>query len=185
MVFVPPSWFMGMLMTVGFIVLGIIPGLIITWFAFKSNSDWGEILLIIGFGVIIAGAFVSVPLMTYEFMEAPSVQEKIITVEDWQPRVGVMSDGGVMTINSADDLMLVTTDGEVFYNTEKFLFGKWDTRDVFMQLKPGGVYKIQYYGWREGFNDGFPNLLKVVEVIDESNCTGESNSHYFGSRLSS
>jgi hypothetical protein len=53
-------------------------------------------------------------------------------------------------------LLLVTTENEGFLNMENLFFGKFNTRDIFNQLKVGGTYKITYYGWRIGFNSGFP-----------------------------
>jgi hypothetical protein len=79
--------------------------------------------------------------------------------------------------------MLITTDGEGFLNQENFLFQKFDTRDVLLQLKPGGTYRVEYYGWREGFNSGFPNILRVVEVIDESGAEDVKVSDYFGTKI--
>lgn len=84
----------------------------------------------------------------YEY-EVPSVQEKRITVQGWELRPGIISDDkGMMTISNADQLLLVTTENEGFFNTENLFFGKFNTRDIFNQLKVGGTYKIKYYGWR-------------------------------------
>ena len=85
-----------------------------------------------------------------------------------------------MVINSADDLMLITTDNEGFLNEENFLFGKFNTRDIFNELKVNGTYKIKYYGWREGYNSGFPNILAVEEVINETNASSNDYNKYFG-----
>ena len=41
-------------------------------------------------------------------------------------------------------------------------------------------YKIKYYGWREGFNNGFPNILSVEKVIDENHTRIVNN---FGNNL--
>ena len=90
----------------------------------------------------------------------------------------------MMVIDNADELMMITSDGRGFVNEENFLFQKFDTRDILNKLKPNGVYKIKYYGWREGFNSGFPNILSVEEVVDESNVTDVKLSDYFGSKLS-
>ena len=90
---------------------------------------------------------------------------------------------GMMTISNADQLMLVTTEKEGFFNMENFLFEKFNTRDILYQLKINGTYKIKYYGWREGFTTGFPNVLSVEEVIDESNATEAKYEDYFGTKL--
>ena len=51
------------------------------------------------------------------------------------------------------------------------------------QLKENGTYKITYYGWREGFNDGFPNILTVDEVINETNASNMDYNKYFGYQI--
>ena len=55
---------------------------------------------------------------------------------------------------------------------------RFNTRNILNTLKPNGTYKIKYYGWREGYNSGVPNILSVEEIIDESNCTNHSISDY-------
>ena len=76
-----------------------------------------------------------------------------------------------------------TADGEGFLNEENFLFQKFDTRDILNTLKPHGTYNITFFGWREGFNSGFPNILSVNEVVDESNASNVSLNDYFGTKL--
>lgn len=90
-----------------------------------------------------------------------------------------------MVIDNANELLLVTTDGEGFFNNENFFFDKFNTRDIFNKLKVGGTYKIKYYGWRNGYNSGFPNILSVEEVIDETNATENKYGDYFGTKLAS
>jgi hypothetical protein len=121
----------------------------------------------------------------YEY-EVPSVQEKIITVQGWEPTPGITpNNNGMMTISNADQLLLVTTENEGFFNTENFFFGKFNTRDIFNQLKVGGTYKIKYYGWRNGFNSGFPNILSVEEVVNETGAKNNNYGDYFGTKLAS
>jgi hypothetical protein len=116
--------------------------------------------------------------------EVPSVQDKIITVQGWEPKPGITTNNnGMMVINNANQLMLVTTNNEGFLNNENFLFQKFNTRDIFNELKVGGTYKIKYYGWRNGYNDGFPNILSVEQVINETNATNNDDNKYFGVKL--
>ena len=116
--------------------------------------------------------------------EVPSVQEKIITVQGWEPKPGIVAnDYGRIVIDNANKLMLVTKDNEGFFNNENFLFQKFNTRDIFNQLKVGGTYKIKYYGWRNGYNSGFPNILSVEQVINETNATNNDYDKYFGTKL--
>lgn len=116
--------------------------------------------------------------------ETASVQEEIITVQGWQPKPNIqINENGMMVINSADDLMLITKDGKSFLNEENFWFQKFNTRDIFNDLKVNGTYKIKYYGWREGFNSGFPNILSIEEVIDENNTSSNNYDKYFGNQM--
>lgn len=182
MVFVPPTWFEGLLFHIGITVIPIIILLVLLAIGLFKESN----LFIIPFVLLIiclCAAPFTCGVLWHDIYEVPSVQEKVITVQEWQPKVGIESYDGMMHIDGADDLMLVTTDDECFFNEENFLFQKFDTRDVFNTLKEGGTYKIKYYGWREPFNSGFPNLLSVEEVVDESNVTNKHYSDYFGTKL--
>ena len=180
MVFVAPNWFTGALIWGAIYILPFLVILMIVLYGvvmekFKITAI-GVVLIVL---CIIGSSFV-----WYETMEAPSVQEKVITVQEWQPRADIgTNENGMMVVDSADDLMLITTDGECFVNTEHFWFQKFNTRDPFNQLKVNGTYKIRYYGWREPFNTGFPNILSVEEVIDESNTTAQRYGDYFGVKL--
>ena len=99
------------------------------------------------------------------------------------PNVNVNTLGDKNEINDASDLLLITTDGEAFENTETFWFQKFDTRDIFYQLRENGTYKIKYYGWREGFTNSFPNVLSVEQVVDENGTVPPSYNKYFGINL--
>ena len=178
MVFVPPTWIEGLLISIGIgIILLIIPFIIFSLGAITENDILGIIGLILAFIVIFAG----VPYVLHNIFETPSVEEKIITVEGYQPHPKLSVSDYV--VDSADDLLIVTSAGETYENTENFWFGKFDTRDVLNQLKENGTYKITYYGWREGFNDGFPNILTVDEVINETNTSNMDYNKYFGYQI--
>lgn len=198
MAFVQPSWFIGLLtwvlyfspviVCIGLVILSFFKLIInIDNLDSKKDEKWLKILLV---SVVLAFVFVFVCFgiggyLWHETYEVPSVNSKVITVDNWQVKPGaVHSENGMMVIDNADQLMLITTGGEGFYNDENFLFQKFDTRDILNQLKPGGTYVIEYYGWREGYNSGFPNILSVKEVVDESNTTNVSLSDYFGTKLS-
>ena len=183
MVFVPPTWFEGLIWHLSYLLLPmIILGILGIISLYTNHEAFGVILLLLVVVWIPVGVC-SMDYVWHNSFEVPSVDEKVITVKEWQPRVGLHSDGGMMHIDSADDLMLVTTDDECFFNMENFWFGKFDTRDTFNKLKEGGTYKIKYYGWREPFNSGFPNILSVEEVIDETNASDVKFSDYFGTKL--
>jgi hypothetical protein len=154
----------------------------------RGSNDWGSKIIVFAF-VFVVAALVVYPIgCVYWFYsyEVPSIQEKTITVLGWEPRPGIVPDnGGMMTISNADQLLLITTENEGFFNMENFLFGKFNTRDIFNKLKVGGTYKIKYYGWRNGFNSGFPNILSVEEVINETGAKNNSYGDYFGTKFAS
>jgi len=164
MTFIEPTWFQGAMFYAFWILVPFIIGLIILIAGLFTDSGVavgaGIVVIIIAIVMALGGASV----IWHNEYEVPSVQEKVITVDDWQPTFGRYWG----EIKSADDLMLKTTDGELFGNKENFLFQKFDTRDILNTIKPNGTYKIKYYGWREGYNNGVPNILSVEEVINET-----------------
>lgn len=184
MSFIPPTWYVGLLTYGVMVLLPLIIGIILAGYAFISDKRdkkhvtclaIGIIFIIIGGVMCIGGA----DFVWHETFEVPSVQEKVITIAGWQPRPGVNAG----EINDASDLLLITTDGEAFENTETFWFQKFDTRDIFYQLRENGTYKIKYYGWREGFTNSFPNVLSVEQVVDENGTVPPSYNKYFGINL--
>lgn len=205
--FVPPSWVEGLLIQIGMYI--VIPIIIATIFVigiskkmdhkkphhkevhherphYKGSKHWGTKIITFILAFIVAAIIVYPIGCVYWFntYEVPSIQEKIITVQGWEPRPGILpNNNGMMTISNADQLLLVTTENEGFFNMENFLFGKFNTRDIFNQLKVGGTYKIKYYGWRNGFNSGFPNILSVEEVVNETNAKNNTYGDYFGTKL--
>lgn len=186
MVFVPPTWFEGLLFYASWTIVPLIIAVILFVVSWISDSKHKDTATIISFGVAIL--FVAIAICGAGFLadwswhysvEEQSVQEKVITVDDWQPYFGHYWGD----VQSADDLMLKTTDGELFANQENFLFGKFNTRDILDQVKPNGTYKIKYYGWREGYNNGIPNILSVEQVIDEKNTPSHHDiSNYMNKR---
>ena len=177
MTFIPPSWWMLGLTKIGYVLIPVILGVSLALYGLmKDNIP----IIIIGVIIVISG-FGLASMTWHNNYEVQSVDEKIITVADYQikPNIG-KNDHGMIVVDSADDLLLVTTDGESFLNEENFWFSKWNTRDLFNQLKVGGTYKIKYYGWREPFFSTFPNILSVEEVIDESNATTNNFNKYSG-----
>ena len=180
--FVPPTWITGFLFYAAWIVIPLILAGICAFLLFTNDGNNKEI---IGFaGVIVfvllaicGGLFLADWSWHYTY-EVPSVQEKVVVVDNWQPTFGRYWG----EISGAGDLMMQTKEGELFGNTENFLFGKFNTRDILNQLKPNGTYKIQYYGWREGYNNGVPNILSVTEVINENGTSSNDISHYMNKR---
>lgn len=188
MAFVPPTWIEGLMYYAMWTLLPFVIGIVLFGIGALLDRDKYEAtnrqLLFFGGGIIfiilaVLGCVFLADVGWHYQVETESVQEKLITVDDWQPIFGHYWGD----VQSADDLMLKTTDGELFINKENFLFQKFNTRDILDQLKPNGTYKIKYYGWREGYNNGCPNILSVEQVVDESNCPNHHDiSNYMNKR---
>lgn len=177
MVFVPPTWWILALTKIAYVLVPIAIGVSIILTGLAKDK---VLLILIGIIIIVAGIGLS-DYMAHNTFEVPSVQEKVITVDDYQIKPNIQkNDNGFIVVDSADDLLLVTKDGESFLNEENFWFGKFNTRDIFNQLKTNGTYKIKYYSWREPFFSMFPNILSVEEVIDETNATANNFNKYSG-----
>ncbi|WP_295603071.1 DUF1523 family protein [uncultured Methanobrevibacter sp.] len=180
MSFVPPDWITGLLIYGAYIIVPVIIGvLLFLLFAVKRHPLIGTVLFIV---CVLIGLFGS-SVLWWETYEVPSVQSKVVTVDSWQPKAGLhANEKGMMVIDNANDLMMVTKDGECFLNTENFLFQKFETRDILNTLKPGSKVNLTYYGWRNGFNSGFPNILNAT-VIDDSHAENVSLNSYFGTKV--
>lgn len=187
MVFEQPTWWDGTLFYMFWILLvpfiaALVAGLGIGGLTKDAGKGFASFIIVgfIAFLVMIPYSNV----IWHNQVEKASVQEKIITVEGWYPKTGIhANENGIMEIYNADQLMLTTKEGEQFVNEENFLFNKFATRELFHKLRVNGTYKIKYYGWREGYNTGFPNILSVVEVINETNTVPIRDQDYFGSKL--
>ena len=139
MAFIPPNWFTGMIIYGLIYILPILLGvsIIITSLIKVFNMKMLAIGIIICFISIVCSSYI-----THEMFEIPSVQEEIITVQGWEPKPNIqINENGIMVINSADDLMLITKDGKSFLNEENFWFQKFNTRDIFNDLKVNGGTK--------------------------------------------
>lgn len=178
MSFVAPNFFDGLFIWCLIYIIPIV--LCVVFFFYGLVNNIGTVKVA---GVLLI--FLCIGFSSYvwfETMEVPSVEEKTVTVQEWQPAPNVKTnEWGQMTINNADQLVMVTTDGETFQNKENLFFTKFDTRDILNHLKPGGTYRIKYYGWRNGFNSGFPNILSIEEVVDEGSLNVTNS--YFGTRI--
>lgn len=141
MAFVALSWFSGMLIWAGYIGIPIIIAIITFALINRSrNKTLEKIAIVILVCCALFAVFGSSIMWHYQF-EVPSVNEKTIKVASWQPKVGIeVNENGLMVIDSADDLMMVTDTGEGFLNQENFLFFKFNTRDIYNQLKVNGTY---------------------------------------------
>lgn len=168
-------------------LLHILPLIIGAILFFAGAGEYDNVILniifvILGIGLIFGG-FVGADYIWHETYEVPTIQEKIITVQEWQPSPNIHpNENGLISITSVNDLILLTSDGELYKNTENWWFSKFETRDIFNKLRVNGTYKIKYYGWRNGYNNGFPDILSVEQVINENNTKPNNYYDYLGTR---
>ena len=191
--FVAPPWYEGQIFfLLRIIVIPAIIALVLGIIAYFNSDEYDK--EVSGFSVFLVVmticAFIAMPLTQaawHDQYEVPSVQEKTITFKEFQvrPNSGAYNSEGMLSIDNADQWMIVSTTGETFVNTESGWFGgfsKWNTRDIFNEINPGAVIKVKYYGWREGKTSSFPNILSI-EVLDESNATMINHNDLFGTKF--
>lgn len=58
---------------------------------------------------------------------------------------------------------LIYAENEVLENTDAFIFFKFNSSDVYNELKLKEVYKVKVAGWRIPFLSSYRNIIKVVE----------------------
>ena len=59
---------------------------------------------------------------------------------------------------------LVWSEDETFENVDSILKGKFNSSDLYGQLKVGNTYTCEVYGWRNSFFSYYRNLVKCKEV---------------------
>lgn len=57
---------------------------------------------------------------------------------------------------------LIASEFETFENVDTLLFMKFDSSDVYRQLKVGETYKVKVVGWRIGLFSSYRNIIKIV-----------------------
>jgi hypothetical protein len=53
---------------------------------------------------------------------------------------------------------LVYTDDGTFAITDSLIIGRFDSSDIYGQVKRNRKYRITYYGWRFGCTSSYPNI---------------------------
>ena len=59
---------------------------------------------------------------------------------------------------------MIYTDKGVYQNTDSLLYWKWDSAEVYNDLKVGKTYNLTVAGWRVAFLSWFPNVVEYTEV---------------------
>jgi hypothetical protein len=63
--------------------------------------------------------------------------------------------------DSTSSKYLVFTDKGVFKNTDSLIEGKWNSSDVYGQIREGECYRLETYGWRVQFLSWYPNIVSA------------------------
>ncbi|MDO8650006.1 MAG: hypothetical protein Q7K33_01720 [Candidatus Berkelbacteria bacterium] len=117
-------------------------GLLYSLFHPKTGIEWGVLLII----VLIIFMLVGLPIG--ERMSATTVT---ITV-DRRERVN----------NQDSSYYLVwSSEGETFKCSDAWLFGKFNSSDVYGQLKEGRQYKVLVAGWRIPIFSSYRNIIRI------------------------
>ncbi len=58
---------------------------------------------------------------------------------------------------------LIYCEGEVFECTDSWIFGKWNSADVYNQIDTGKTYGARVAGWRWHMWTSYRNIISVVE----------------------
>ena len=61
---------------------------------------------------------------------------------------------------------LIFTDIETFENSDCLLLGKFDSSDMYNDIKEGKKYKAKVYGFRIPFLSMYRNIYEIEEVLD-------------------
>lgn len=56
---------------------------------------------------------------------------------------------------------LIFADAGVFENTDTLLHFKFNSSDIYNQMKEGEAYNVTTYGWRVPFLSMYPNIIKI------------------------
>ena len=62
---------------------------------------------------------------------------------------------------------IVFAEGEVFENTDSYLFGKFGSSNIQNQLDLGQTYEIVVAGWRVPFLSWYRNIISIEAVGDK------------------
>lgn len=58
---------------------------------------------------------------------------------------------------------LIFTDKGVFENTDSIFYWKWNSSDIYGNLKEGSTYSAHVYGFRFGFLSIYKNIIEIAE----------------------
>lgn len=78
--------------------------------------------------------------------------------------VATVSEKGERCASRDSCKYLIYTDKGVYQNTDALLYWKWDSADVYNNLKVGSTYSFKVAGFRVPFLSWYPNVVEYKEV---------------------
>lgn len=69
--------------------------------------------------------------------------------------------------NESDRYMISADDGETYKITDLFFKGKFNSADIYAELKVGHRYKVYVTGYRFPLFSEFRNINKIIEEVVE------------------
>lgn len=67
-----------------------------------------------------------------------------------------------------DDKYLIYTDNGTYEITDSLTYWRWDSSDLYGEIKVGKTYRAKVYGWRIPFLSSYKNIVSVKEVKSEN-----------------
>lgn len=93
------------------------------------------------------------PFVIFGFVKS-TVQSVVIDTVVKTERITTKSDGKY----------IVYGENEVYENVDSIWFGKFNSSDVYRDLKPGHKYEFTVIGWRVPFMSWYRNIVRYKEV---------------------
>lgn len=118
-----------------------------------SSLQWGH--YIVGFLAVLVACYVVVLPICYGL----SATRAVIQVKHKEREIkGV---GG-----SARGKYMIYSSKEVFECTDSLVFFKWNSSDVYREIKVGGEYECKIAGWRIPLLSVYRNILRIEQRRD-------------------
>lgn len=64
-------------------------------------------------------------------------------------------------VKSESSKYLIFCDEEVLENTDSLWYWKWNSSDIYRDLKEGQKFNLRVYGWRVPFLSMYRNIIKI------------------------
>ncbi|MCD6435786.1 MAG: DUF1523 family protein [Clostridiales bacterium] len=112
--------------------------------------DWTDVLAI----VLIASILLS-PFIFKAFIAYGTIDELTAMVKGKERVISRMGQ---------ESYYLIFTDKEVLMNADSWFWLKFNSSDIYGNLKIGKTYKFKVYGWRIRILSAYRNILKVEPV---------------------